>query len=115
MFEDLIKYRDKSFYEGHTKIRFTTEQDDSMYEIVSVFLSKVYYKSDKNVFRYYYFINAKNKDEYNEFISNAKKISLYDTGVTAEYGEQLLTLSTCEYSQKNGRLAIVAKKINNKF
>lgn len=36
----------------------------------------------------------------------------YDTGVTAKYGDKLLTLSTCEYSRTNGRLVVVAKLIN---
>lgn len=37
-------------------------------------------------------------------------LSLYDTTVTAKYGDKLVTLSTCEYSQKNGRFVVVAKK-----
>ena len=37
--------------------------------------------------------------------------ALYDTGVTAEYGDRLITLSTCEYSAQNGRLVVVAKKV----
>ena len=28
-----------------------------------------------------------------------------------EYGDKLLTLSTCEYSQRNGRMVVVAKKV----
>ena len=32
--------------------------------------------------------------------------------VRAEYGDKLLTLSTCEYSRTNGRLVVVAKLIN---
>ena len=47
----------------------------------------------------------------NDFVNNAKKASLYDTGITAKYGEQLLTLSTCSYHTKNGRFVIVAKKV----
>ena len=43
-----------------------------------------------------------------------KERSFYDTGITADYGEKLLTLSTCEYSQENGRLVVVAKKIAEK-
>lgn len=35
----------------------------------------------------------------------------YDTGVSAEYGDKLITLSTCEYSRTNGRLVVVAKKV----
>ena len=50
-------------------------------------------------------------DNYNDFVNNSKKVSIYDTGVNASYGDQLLTLSTCEYSQKNGRMVVVAKKV----
>ena len=113
MFEDLMKYAKEDFYKEHTKVKFTTNKDDSLYEILSVFYSRVYYKSEKNVFRYYYFVNANNEQEYNDFVNNAKKVSLYDTSVTANYGEQLLTLSTCEYSQEDGRFAIVCKKVEN--
>ena len=111
MFEDLLKYSNKDFYEEHKKIRFTTLKEDSIYEILSVFYSRVYYKKEKNVFRYYYFVNAENEEQYNEFIKEAKNASIYDTGVTATYGEQLLTLSTCEYSQVDGRFAVVCKRI----
>lgn len=113
MFEDLMKYAKEDFYKEHTKIRFTTNKDDSVYEILSVFYSRVYYKNEQNVFRYYYFVNANNEQEYSDFVNNAKKVSLYDTGVTAKYGDQLLTLSTCEYSQEDGRFAVVCKKIEN--
>lgn len=110
MFEDLIKYSDENFYKEHPTINFVTSQEDAIYEIVSVFYSRVYYKDEKDVFRYYYFVNAENEEEYNNYIENCKKASIYDTGKTATYGQQLLTLSTCEYSQDNGRFAIVAKK-----
>lgn len=113
MFEDLMKYVKEDFYKEHTKIKFTTNKDDSIYEILSVFYSRVYYKSEQNVFRYYYFVNANNEQEYNDFIYNAKKASLYNTGVTAKYVDQLLTLSTCEYSQEDGRFVVVCKKIEN--
>ena len=69
-----------------------------------------YYKSEKNVFRYYYFINAENEKEYNEFVDSAKENSLYDTGKTAEYGDQLMTLSTCAYHIEDGRFAVVARE-----
>ena len=111
MFQNLLKYRDEEFYDQHQTIRFTTNQEDSTYEIIAVFPSKIYYKSDQNVFRYYYFINANNEDEYNEFVKNAKKASLYDTGKTAEYGDQLMTLSTCAYHTEDGRFVVVARKL----
>lgn len=111
MFESLLKYSKEDFYKEHTKIRFTTNKDDSKYEIMSIFYSRVYYQSEQNVFRYYYFVNAENEEEYNEYVNNCKNASIFDTGVTATYGDQLLTLSTCEYSQEDGRFVIVAKKV----
>ena len=75
-------------------------------------VSRVYYKSEKDVFRYYYFVNAKNEQEYDDFVKNSIKASIYDTGVTAKYGDQLLTLSTCEYSQEDGRFVVVLKKVS---
>lgn len=111
IFEDLIKYKEESFYKEHKEIRFTTATEDATYEIIAVFNSRVYYQDEKDVFRYYYFINANNEEEYNNFVENCKMSSLYETNLTAEYGEQLLTLSTCEYSQEDGRFVVVAKKV----
>ena len=110
MFSDLLKYADKNFYDTHPTIKVTTTEEDAEYEIIAVFYSRIYYKSEKNVFRYYFFVNAEDEAAYNEFVSNAKTASIYDTGKTAEYGDQLLTLSTCEYSQEDGRFAVVARK-----
>ena len=111
LFHDILNYKDKSYYEEHPVIRFTTEKEDSEFEIISAFYSRVYYKSETNVFRYYYFINADNEEEYNEFVENAKEASIYDTGKTAEYGDQLITLSTCSYHTEDGRFVVVGRKM----
>ena len=113
MFEDLIKYAKEDFYKTHNRIKFTTLNEDAEYVIISIFYSRVYYKNETNVFRYYNFVNAQNENDYNNYVSNAKKMSIYKIDESAKYGDQLLTLSTCEYSQNNGRFVVVAKKINN--
>lgn len=110
MFQDLLKYENESFYKEHPEIRFTTKNEDFEYEIISVFKSRVYYKFEKNVFRYYYFINAETEKEYNDFVNNAKTASLYDTGKNAKYRDQLITLSTCSYHTEDGRFVVVARK-----
>ena len=110
MFQGLLEYQEESYYKEHPTIKFTTPKEDCEYEIISAFKSRVYYKSEKDVFRYFYFINAESEEEYNNYVEESKKASLYDTGKTANYGDQLLTLSTCEYSQEDGRFAIVARK-----
>ena len=60
MFQSLLKYKDKNYYTSHPYIKFTTNAESSIFEIFAVFESRVYLKSEKNVFRYYYFINSKN-------------------------------------------------------
>ena len=38
-------------------------------------------------------------------------MSLYDTGVTATFGDRFITLSTCSYHVDNGRFVVVAKEV----
>ena len=111
MFQELLKYEKEEFYKEHPIIRFTTNKEDAEYEIISVFKSRVYYKTEKNVFRYYFFVNANSEAEYNEFVQNAKKASLYDIDKTAKFGDQLITLSTCSYHVEDGRFAVVGRKL----
>ena len=54
---------------------------------------------------------AKTPEQFDEYIAKCKEKALYDTGVSAEYGDKLITLSTCEYTLKNGRLVVVAKRV----
>ena len=107
MFGALESYKNKDFYEEHKNIQFDTLTEQAEYEIVAVFKT-VAYSSDG--FRYYDFVDAENEKAFDEYVSECKELSLYDTGVTAEYGDRLITLSTCEYSAQNGRLVVVAKK-----
>ena len=110
MFAGLEKYEKKSYWEKHPYIQFDTIYEEAQWEIMYVFRSKVY-SQEEIVFKYYQFIDANGEQE---FISNMQEmaaLSLYDTGVTAEYGDQLLTLSTCDYEENNGRFVIVAKKV----
>ena len=61
---------------------------------------------------YHQFNDAADKEEFDAFVAKIKELSLYDTGLTAEYGDKLLTLSTCEYTLSNGRFVVVAKRIS---
>ena len=108
MFGALEDYKSKSFYEEHKTIQFDTLTEQAEYEIVAVFKTVAY---SSEGFRYYDFVDAENEEEFNSYVGKCKELALYDTGVTAEYGDRLITLSTCEYSAQNGRLVVVAKKV----
>ena len=106
MFGALEDYKSKSFYEEHKTIRFDTLTQQGEYEIVAVFKTVAY---SSEGFRYYDFVRAESEEEFNAYVETCRELALYDTGVTAEYGDKLITLSTCEYSAANGRLVVVAK------
>jgi sortase B len=108
VFADLNKYKAKDYFTKHPTIQFDTIYEKNSYQILAVFVTSVY---QENTFPYYAFTKAENEEEYQEFITTCKEMALYDTGIDAEYGERLLTLSTCEYSRTNGRVVVVAKKI----
>ena len=108
MFGALEDYKSKKFYEEHKTVHFDTLTEQAEYEIVAVFKTVAYSSAG---FRYYDFVDAEDGKAFDEYVSKCKELALYDTGVTAEYSDRLITLSTCEYSAQNGRLVVVAKKI----
>lgn len=110
MFGTLNKYSNQSYCEEHPVIKFDTIYEKGEYQVMYVFRSKVYSEEDVN-FKYYQFINAVSEKEFNSYLNEMAALSLYDTGVTAEYGDKLLTLSTCDYQENKGRFVVVAKKI----
>lgn len=108
MFGELENYKNEEYYNKHKFIKFYTLNEKAEYEIISVFKTTVY--NDKG-FKYYQYYNLEDEREFETFINKCKELSLYDTQKIAKYGDKLLTLSTCEYSQNNGRLVVVARKI----
>ena len=112
MFGHLLDYEKQDFYENHKKIILYTPQCQRNYEVIAVFRSQVYKKTDE-VFKFYQFFQADTEEEFNDFYNNIKKLSIYDTGVTAEFGDHFITLSTCVYHVTNGRLVVVAKEVES--
>lgn len=109
MFANLELFRSKDFWKFHKQISFDTLDRKATYDILAVFAVPVD-ETDKNSFKYYEFVNAYDSQHFSDFVSKCKELSFYDTGVTAKYGDKLLTLSTCEYTHDNGRLVILAKR-----
>lgn len=106
MFSGLVQYKSKEFFESQPVICFDTVDEPGQYQVIAAFC----YNTNNETFKY-----NKHSDmdevEFAEYVANCKSRSLYDTGITAEYGDMLITLSTCEYTYTNGRFVVVAKKI----
>ncbi len=108
MFADLVRYEDESFYEAHPVIRFDTLEACGEYQIIGV-LRVPAVEEEKS---FYLDMQAENEEQYERYVDTVKDRSLYDCGVEMEEKTPLLTLVTCEYSRKEGRMIVVAKKIS---
>lgn len=106
MFYDLDGYTDPEFCKEHPVIRFDTLSGFGKYEVIAVFR----FNTERDKFRYDQGVNM-TEEEYGHYIEQVHERELYSTGKTAQYGDQLLTLSTCEYTYRNGRLVVVARKV----
>ena len=111
MFGNLNYYAKESFWEKNKEFTFDTIYETGKYEVMYVFRSKIY-SEEEIVFKYYQFIDAASSDEFYSNMEEMANMSLYNTGVTANYGDKLITLSTCDSSETDGRFVVVAKKIN---
>jgi len=69
------------------------------------------WKTEDQVFKYYYFFNAYDEAQFDDWYENIMSLAEYDTGVTAEYGDEFITLSTCSYHVEDGRFVVVGKRI----
>lgn len=107
MFYPLMQYTQKSYWEKNPVFQFDTLYEARTYRIVAVVQVDI---TEPGHFAYYAYDRFSSAASFNGFIQQAKEASLYDTGVTAQYGQQMMILSTCSYhvSGDGGRLAIIA-------
>ena len=110
MFGNLNKYSSEDYCKEHSTIQFDTIYEKGTYEVMYVFRSRIF-NEDEIVFKYYQFLDAASEKEFTSNMQEMAALSLYDTGVTASYGDELLTLSTCDNAEADGRFVVVAKKI----
>ncbi len=105
MFSAIKKYRDKGFCTEHPTIEFETEQGLKLYNVFAV----VQIKSNDDWYR---FTVSADKTDYENKISQISKAARYTTDIIPQYGQQLLTLSTCYGNSKSDRLIVIAVENN---
>jgi len=110
MFGSLKKYQKKDYYNQHPYIYFDTIYEHRTYQVVAVCLSKVSFQ-DETEFRYYNYIEGKSHTEFQEFYENISSLNVHEGAVDLAPSDKILTLSTCNSYTEDGRLFIVAKRV----
>ncbi len=116
MFHDLLEYEDKDFWEKHKTFTFavydpaTGKTDEGEYEVFAISRSKIR-AEDSDAFKYYKYAAYTDAEHFNEYVAGVQSESSFDTGITPEFGDQLVTLSTCAYHTNEGRFYIVGRRV----
>lgn len=109
MFTHLHKYIRKAFWQDNQYITFDTLYEHHTYQVFAVFKTSA---NPGEGYAYHRFNDALDKEDFDSYIQTVKNMSFYNTGITPQYGDKLITLSTCEYTQENGRLVVVAVQVS---
>lgn len=109
MLSGIFRYTSKEFWQAHPTFTFDTITEHRTYAVYAIFTTTA---TQGQGFSYHTFVDADSTEAFDRFADQCARLSYYNTGVTAQYGDSFLTLSTCEYSQVNGRLVLVAKRVS---
>lgn len=110
MFGGLKQYLDEAYAKAHAQIRFDTIYGKQTYQLIAVCLSEVGYRDDE-MNRYYDFIEAEDAEDVQAFLESIRGCAVYDKTQDVTESDSFLTLSTCNSYVEDGRLFLVAKKI----
>ena len=111
MFAALGNYKEEDYVEAHKTVNFDTLYQSGTYEVFAVILSKAY-NDNEDVFKYYDFVEAYTEEEFNTYLSEIQGLSIYyDEAAAPVWGDEILTLSTCDYYITDGRLAVICKRV----
>ncbi len=101
------------FFKASPVVDFNTLYKDNKYKIFSVF--KVNTSEEHGeLFDYNNHVYFESQSEFMDYIREVMDRSIYQTGVDIEYGDELLTLSTCDGSlgsTNTMRLVVMARKV----
>ncbi len=103
MFSAVTGYANKDYAKEHPVIEFETAGGLDLYTVYAAV-------SVKNTDHWYSFIDCLNEDDFNAALSKVTEKAYYKTDAVPQYGDKLLTLSTCYGRNKDDRLIVIAVK-----
>ena len=114
-FQPLSHYRKEGmdFLKQNYLIEFDTLYERNKYFVFSVFLTNTN-EQHGEVFDYWNTVYFRTKSEFDNYIAEVLDRSYFYTGVDLEYGDEILTLSTCDFSMfSDMRLVVMARKVRD--
>ena len=106
MFTDLLWYRDKEYMDNHSQIILETPEGAREYKVFAVC------KANSMTSGVYKHTNFVDHEGLTEFLDSIKSEGVYyEDPFAAKY----ITLSTCDVSRRNGRIAVVGELVGREY
>lgn len=104
-------YRNYDYYDKHPILYFESRYEKYTYKIFSTFILDAEDKTDTK-FDCWNKLDFDSEEDFYNFVNEAKRRTFRTNNVDVEYGDELLTLSTCNtLLGDNGRLIVMARKV----
>ena len=109
MFGGLPQYRNQKYWEKHKFLELDTLMERKHYVLFACFYSADY-DEDETGFRYNAIIDYKMDADH--WLEEIAENQLYDTGIEREFGDEFITLTTCDRTRHHdGRFVVVGRRI----
>ncbi len=109
MFGKLPLYSDSEYWREHKFAEFDSLMERKQYVIFAAFYSADYDEYEEG-FRYN--ADIRYKMEADQWLEEIRQNQIYDTGIDAQFGDEFITLTTCERSRRqDGRFVVVMRRI----
>lgn len=113
-FRSLYDYRDMQHFIENPIIKYSTLYGEHTYKICAVFMSSTQ-KKDDNGYMFNYIYPNMSESNMVGYINQVKQRMLYETGVSLEPTDKIITLSTCIYDfggDIDTRLVVVGRLLH---
>ncbi len=110
-FSHLHYYKNNiEFYKQYPIIEIKSNYETYYYKIFAYMITNAYEK-DGPVFYYHTYHNFETQEDFDWYVNEVLKRSLIVSGVDVEYGDKLLTLSTCTVEFDDSRFVVYARRL----
>ena len=104
LFSDLKNYESAAFYQAHPTLTLALPEETRTYQIFAALRLDTDNAEDLAL---YDSAGVLDEAQFAAFVHELQSRALYQTGVSPQYGQKLLLLSTCSKHAKNGRMVVV--------
>lgn len=111
LFSNLDKYKTLEGYKDSPVIQYDTLYDTYYFKVFAAFISNAEAAEDDGYIFNYTVTDFSTDEKFNSFIENVEQRSIFNSGITVQPDDKLITLVTCSYEFNEARLVVMGRMV----